>query len=263
MAVLGRSPRFGRFSLRKEIPCSDRMSKNLYQLRMPPPVTRLLANLTRVQTDPRRGLRALGTASLDTDGHRLPRGHNGSVAPAHRRRQHRVGGPLSGGSRATDRLQPSSRGSRPELSMLAKWQRVSPSALRHRYDEQRVQSVRELLKPEPLIDIVLEPFISVVDSDFKGISPELDEQLKLHTHMRSIVSEEFVALFGENAPKQMGFVLQSSPRFKSWTATPSRDPRVGRHRPWLRRGGRPPRKSPCPRLHRQETLGTDLSSPRT
>ncbi|MFC9984696.1 hypothetical protein ACFU0W_08620 [Microbacterium keratanolyticum] len=50
------------------------------------------------------------------------------------------------------------------------------------------------------------PFIAVVDSDFKGISPQPDEQLSLRTRMRSIVSEEFVALFGEDAPKQMGFM---------------------------------------------------------
>lgn len=95
---------------------------------------------------------------------------------------------------------------RPELSMLAKWQRGSPSALRHRYNEQHVQAVRELLKADPLIDIVLEPFISIVDSDFKGISPALDAQLKLRSRMRKIVSEEFIALFGANAPKQLGFV---------------------------------------------------------
>ncbi|MFD5224417.1 hypothetical protein ACFWHT_02210 [Microbacterium sp. NPDC058342] len=95
---------------------------------------------------------------------------------------------------------------RPELSALAKWQGVSPSALRHRYNEQHVQAVRELLKADPLIDIVLEPFLSVIDSDFGGITPALDEQLKLRRRMRSIVSEEFTALFGKNASKQLGFV---------------------------------------------------------
>lgn len=69
-----------------------------------------------------------------------------------------------------------------------------------------MQSVRELLKPEPLFDIILEPFIPVVDSDFKDISLEIDEQLKLRSRMRRIVPEEFVALFGESAPKRMGFV---------------------------------------------------------
>lgn len=81
-----------------------------------------------------------------------------------------------------------------------------PSALRHRYTEQHVQAVRELLKPDPLIDVVLEPFLTVVDSDLEGISLALDKQLKLRERMRTIVSEEFTALFGENAPKQLGFV---------------------------------------------------------
>lgn len=95
---------------------------------------------------------------------------------------------------------------RPELTALAKWQRVSPSALRHRYNEQHVQAVREILKPDPLIDIVLEPFLSVVDRDFAGITPQLDAQLATRKRMRQIVSEEFTALFGVDAPKQLGFV---------------------------------------------------------
>ena len=37
-------------------------------------------------------------------------------------------------------------------------------------------------------------------------TPAPDEQLKLRKRMRAIASEEFTALFGENAPKQLGFV---------------------------------------------------------
>ncbi|MBN8205106.1 hypothetical protein JF550_03930 [Microbacterium esteraromaticum] len=95
---------------------------------------------------------------------------------------------------------------RPKLAMLAKWQPVSPSALRHRYNDHHVQAVRELLKADPLVDIFLAPFLSVIDRDFSGISPALDEQLKRRRRMRSIVSEEFTALFGKNASKQLGFV---------------------------------------------------------
>lgn len=188
------------------MPYSDRVGKNLNQLQIPAPVAGLLANLARVQTDPaadfERSVPPRWTPTAtdlpeDTTEEWLQRVAGVSTELADRSADVRA--LLTAYSQAV-------ADPRPELSMLAKWQRVSPSALRHRYNEQHVQSVRELLKPEPLIDIVLEPFIAVVDSDFKGISPELDEQLSLRTRMRSIVSEEFVALFGENAPKQMGFV---------------------------------------------------------
>ncbi|MBY6060065.1 hypothetical protein [Microbacterium esteraromaticum] len=88
---------------------------------------------------------------------------------------------------------------RPELAMLAKWQPVSPTALRHRYNDHQVQAIRESLKADPLIDIVLEPFLSVIDSDVSDASPALDERLKRRRRMHSIVSEEFTALFGKNA----------------------------------------------------------------
>lgn len=193
-------------TLQHEMPYSDRVGKNLNQLQIPAPVAGLLANLTRVQTDPaadfERSVPPRWTPTAtdlpeDTTEEWLQRVAGVSTELADRSADVRA--LLTAYSQAV-------ADPRPELSMLAKWQRVSPSALRHRYNEQHVQSVRELLKPEPLIDIVLEPFIAVVDSDFKGISPELDEQLSLRTRMRSIVSEEFVALFGENAPKHMGFV---------------------------------------------------------
>lgn len=83
---------------------------------------------------------------------------------------------------------------RPELSKLALWQRISPSALRHRYNGQHVQAVRELLQPDPLIDIILEPFPSVFESDLRGINGVIDAQLKLRKKMREAVTKEFDAL---------------------------------------------------------------------
>lgn len=95
---------------------------------------------------------------------------------------------------------------RPELAQLAKWQRISPSALRHRYTPLHVQAVQELTKEDPLIDIVLEPFIAVVDSDFKGISPSLDMQLSIRSKMRSLAADAFLETFGDDAPQKLGFV---------------------------------------------------------
>lgn len=94
---------------------------------------------------------------------------------------------------------------RPELAQLAKWQRISPSALRHRYDESHVQSVHELLKDDPLIDIVIEPLVSVIDDDLSGVTPALDEQLKLRHRMRELAAEEFDASFGSDASRRLGF----------------------------------------------------------
>lgn len=95
---------------------------------------------------------------------------------------------------------------RPELAQLAKWQRISPSALRHRYNDHHVQAVRELLLPEPLIDIGLEPFAPVVDHDFARVSPALDYQLALRTRMRmrQAASDEFYATFGAEGSKKLG-----------------------------------------------------------
>ncbi len=182
------------------------MGKNLNQLQIPAPVAGLLANLARVQTNPAADFersappRWTPTATdLPDDGTEewLQRIAGVSTELADRSADIRALLTAYGQAVADPR---------PELSALAKWQRVSPSALRHRYNEQHVQAVRELLKADPLVDIVLEPFLSVVDSDLKGISPALDEQLELRERMRTIVSEEFTALFGENAPKQLGFV---------------------------------------------------------
>ncbi|MGY1552893.1 hypothetical protein ACW5CM_14030 [Microbacterium sp. A588] len=182
------------------------MGKNLNQLQVPKPVVRLLTNLSKVRTDPLSDFdhsRPPRWTPVATD---LPEDDTeewlyrvAGVSTELADRSADIRALLTAYSQAI-------ADPRPELSVLAKWQRVSPSALRHRYNEQHVQAVRELLKPDPLIDIVLEPFISVVDSDFRGITPALDEQLKIRDRMRSIVSEEFVALFGENAPKQLGFV---------------------------------------------------------
>ncbi|UYO96377.1 hypothetical protein OED01_12295 [Microbacterium sp. M28] len=182
------------------------MGKNLNQLQIPAPVVGLLSNLSKVRTDPISDFnrsRAPRWTPVATD---LPEDDTeewlyriAGVSTELADRSADIRALITAYSQAV-------ADPRPELSALAKWQRVSPSALRHRYNEQHVQAVRELLKPEPLIDIVLEPFISVVDSDFRGITPALDEQLKIRERMRTIVSEEFIALFGVNAPKQLGFV---------------------------------------------------------
>ncbi|RWZ59631.1 hypothetical protein ELQ92_12455 [Labedella populi] len=182
------------------------MGKNLNQLQIPTPVVGLLSNLSKVRTDPISDFdrsRPPRWTPVATD---LPEDDTeewlyriAGVSTELADRSADIRALLTAYSQAV-------ADPRPELSALAKWQRVSPSALRHRYNEQHVQAVRELLKPEPLIDIVLEPFISVVDSDFRGITPTLDEQLKVRERMRKIVSEEFIALFGQNAPKQLGFV---------------------------------------------------------
>lgn len=182
------------------------MSQKLNQLQIPAPIVGLLTSLSRIRTDPAESF-AHSTPPRwtpvavdlpdDPTEEWLYRVAGTSTELADRSADIRA--LLTAYSQAV-------ADPRPELSMLAQWQRVSPSALRHRYNKQHVQAVRELLKPEPLIDIVLEPFISVVDSDFKGISPAIDAQLRIRTRMRKIASEEFVALFGTNVPKQMGFV---------------------------------------------------------
>lgn len=182
------------------------MGKNLNQLQIPAPVAGLLANLATVRTNPAADFahstppRWTPTATDlpdDSTEEWLQRVAGVSTELADRSADIRALLTAYGQAVADPR---------PELSALARWQRVSPSALRHRYNEQHVQAVRELLKTDPLIDIVLEPFLSVIDSDFHGISPALDEQLKLRQRMRSILSEEFTALFGEDASKQLGFV---------------------------------------------------------
>lgn len=94
---------------------------------------------------------------------------------------------------------------RPELTQLAKWQRISPSALRHRYDESHVQAVRELLTADPLIDIIIEPLPSVIDDDLIGVTPVMDEQLALRRRMRELAAEEFEASFGSDASRKLGF----------------------------------------------------------
>lgn len=94
---------------------------------------------------------------------------------------------------------------RPELTQLARWQRISPSALRHRYNDAHVQAVHELVTEDPLIDIVLEPFIAVVDSDFAGISSAMDEQLVIRSRMRAAAAAEFLDSFGADAGQRLGF----------------------------------------------------------
>lgn len=94
---------------------------------------------------------------------------------------------------------------RPELTQLAKWQRISPSALRHRYDESHVQAVRELLTADPLIDIIIEPLPSVIDDDLIGVTPVMDKQLALRRRMRELAAEEFEASFGSDASRKLGF----------------------------------------------------------
>lgn len=182
------------------------MGKNLNQLQIPAPVAGLLANLAKVQTNPAADFERSAPPRWTPTATDLPDDNTeewllriAGVSTELADRSADVRALLTAYGQAV-------ADPRPELSALAKWQRVSPSALRHRYNEQHVQAVRELLTADPLIDIVLEPFLSVIDSDFRGITPALDEQLKLRRRMRSIVSEEFTALFGKNASKQLGFV---------------------------------------------------------
>lgn len=98
---------------------------------------------------------------------------------------------------------------RPELARLAQRQKVSPSALRHRYNALHVQAVRELLRDDPIIDVVLEPFSSVTEDDLRGISDVLDVQLDLRKRMRAAVSEEFNALLSNRQAK--AFNLKADP----------------------------------------------------
>lgn len=182
------------------------MGKNLNQLQIPAPVAGLLANLAKVRTNPAADFehstppRWTPTATdLPEDGTEEWLQRVAGVSTELADRSADIRALLTAYAQTV-------ADPRPELAMLAKWQRVSPSALRHRYNDQHVQAVRELLKADPLIDIVLEPFLSVIDRDFEGITPALDEQLKLRERMRTIVSEEFTALFGESAPKQLGFI---------------------------------------------------------
>lgn len=93
---------------------------------------------------------------------------------------------------------------RPELARLAKWQRVSPSALRHRYNELHVQAARELLNPDPLVDVILEAFPSLSERDLRGISPAIDRQLQIRKEMRSLVEDDISVIFGDDIPEQFG-----------------------------------------------------------
>lgn len=182
------------------------MSTKLNQVQVPPQVVALLTNLSAITTDPTSSFERSDTPRWTPMATDLPedlteewlyRVAGASTELADRSADIRA--LLTAYSQVV-------ADPRPELSVLARWQRISPSALRHRYNKQHVQAVRELLRPEPLIDIVLEPFISVVDSDLRGVSPELDEQLELRRRVRTAVSEEFDALFGSGATHRLGFV---------------------------------------------------------
>lgn len=179
------------------------MRVNLSQLVNPNPVMALLMNLATVGINPREDF-AKGE---------MPRWVPPGAAPARNEDEdwiYRVAGistelaDRSADIRAglTAYSQAVSK-ERPELQGLALWQRVSASALRHRYNALHVQAIRELLTERPLIDIVLEPFVTVVESDLAGISESLDTQLALRSKMRAAVAEEFDAAFANRVAVRM------------------------------------------------------------
>lgn len=79
---------------------------------------------------------------------------------------------------------------RPNLGALAALQRISPSALRHRYSEPHVEAVREMDRPDPLIDLILEPFAGLREHHLAGLSSTLDAQLQLRARMRKAAVDE-------------------------------------------------------------------------
>lgn len=168
--------------------------KHLGQLVDPNPVLDFLMNISKIATDPRADFERsvsprwspanVDAPSDDTDNWLL-RVAGTSTELADRSADIRAALTAYSQAVATPR---------PELSKLALWQRISPSALRHRYNEQHVQAVRELLQADPLIDIILEPFPSVFESDLRGINSAIDAQLELRKKMREAVSKEFDAL---------------------------------------------------------------------
>ncbi len=58
---------------------------------------------------------------------------------------------------------------RPNLGALAALQHISPSALRHRYSEPHVEAVKEMDRPDPLIDLILEPFAGLREQHLAGL----------------------------------------------------------------------------------------------
>lgn len=175
------------------------MRVNLSQLTGPNPVMGLLMNLATVGTNPRQ----------DFAKSEMPRWSPPGAAPPDNSDEDwllRVAGISTElADRSADiracltAYSQAVADKRPELQAIALWQRVSASALRHRYNALHVQAVTELLGDQPLIDIVLEPFMSVVDDDLAGISEELDAQLELRATMRAAVAAEFDAAFANRA----------------------------------------------------------------
>ncbi|WP_447586959.1 hypothetical protein [Microbacterium lacticum] len=175
------------------------MRVNLSQLTNPNAVMGMLMNLATVETDPREQF------AKSEMPHWIPPG----VAPAETTDEDWILRVAGISTELADRsadiracltaYSQAVANKRPELQAVALWQRVSASALRHRYNALHVQAVRELLKEEPLIDIVLEPFISVVDRDLAGINEQIDAQLELRAKMRSAVASEFDAAFTNRA----------------------------------------------------------------
>lgn len=79
---------------------------------------------------------------------------------------------------------------RPNLGALAALQHISPSALRHRYVEAHVEAVREMDRPDPLIDLIIEPFAGLREHHFEGLSESLDAQLTIRQRMREAATQE-------------------------------------------------------------------------
>lgn len=70
------------------------------------------------------------------------------------------------------------------------FQRVSLSALRYRYVDAHAEAVREMDRPDPLIDLVIEPFAGLREHHFEGLSESLDAQLKMRQRMREAATQE-------------------------------------------------------------------------
>lgn len=94
---------------------------------------------------------------------------------------------------------------RPDLARLARWQRITPSALRHRYDALHVQGVRELLSSNPVLDLVLEPFPTMHESDFAGVGDGLfDDQLAHRRAMRRAATQYLAETIGSTGAAALG-----------------------------------------------------------
>lgn len=131
---------------------------------------------------------------------------------------------------------------RPNLGALAALQHISPSALRHRYSEPHVEAVKEMDRPDPLIDLILEPFAGLREQHLAGLSSKLDEQLQLRARMRRAAVDEAWSLNPDAASSHFDVdqVVMLLPNGEPLTAS---EPRlIAEAGPFLRRAlvGRDP-----------------------